>query len=118
MKSSSWRFPWLRAIASNRVATAKATPGGVHNRGPARIRGDARTNPGAKKLVKLDTGSVHFDAEDLRVEGKGGKTRIVPAGEPALAALTRYLERRRHPLAPSPRPERRTIPTKFVGNFL
>lgn len=56
----------------------------------------------AEELVKLDTGSVHFDAEDLRVEGKGGKTRIVPAGEPALAALTRYLERGRHALATSP----------------
>ncbi len=49
----------------------------------------------AEELVRLDTTSVHFDAEELRVEGKGGKTRIVPAGEPALQALTRYLERGR-----------------------
>ena len=49
----------------------------------------------AEELVKLDTTSVVFDAEELRVEGKGGKTRIVPAGEPALQALTRYLERGR-----------------------
>jgi site-specific recombinase XerD len=49
----------------------------------------------AEELVKLDTASVAFDAEELRVEGKGGKTRIVPAGEPALQALTRYLERGR-----------------------
>ena len=33
------------------------------------------------------------------MEGKGGKTRFVPAGEPALAALTRYLERGRPALA-------------------
>jgi site-specific recombinase XerD len=38
---------------------------------------------------------VDFDAEELRVEGKGGRTRFVPAGEPALAALARYLERAR-----------------------
>jgi site-specific recombinase XerD len=33
------------------------------------------------------------------VEGKGGKTRFVPVGEPALRALTRYLERARAALA-------------------
>src|SRR4051794_32259456 len=49
----------------------------------------------AEELVALDVGSVDFDAEQLRVEGKGGKTRIVPAGEPALRALARYLERAR-----------------------
>ena len=31
----------------------------------------------------------------MRVEGKGGKTRFVPAGEHALRALARYLERAR-----------------------
>ena len=56
----------------------------------------------AEELVRLDTTSVHFDAEELRVEGKGGKTRIVPAGEPALQALTRYLERGRRALTADP----------------
>src|SRR3954467_8065217 len=49
----------------------------------------------AEELVTLDASSVDFDAEELRVEGKGAKTRIVPAGEPALRALARYLERAR-----------------------
>src|SRR5918992_525250 len=49
----------------------------------------------AEELVNLDLGSVEFDAEQVRVEGKGGKTRFVPAGEPALAALRRYFERGR-----------------------
>ena len=49
----------------------------------------------AEELVNLGTGSVHFDAEEVRVEGKGGKTRIVPVGEPALRAITRYVERGR-----------------------
>jgi site-specific recombinase XerD len=53
----------------------------------------------AEELVTLDAGSVDFDAEELRVEGKGQKTRIVPAGEPALRALARYLERARPALA-------------------
>src|SRR4051812_9091461 len=49
----------------------------------------------AEELVTLDVVAVDFDAEELRVEGKGGKTRMVPAGEPALRAVTRYLERAR-----------------------
>jgi site-specific recombinase XerD len=49
----------------------------------------------AEELVTLDCDSVDFDAEVVRVEGKGGKTRIVPAGEHALRALARYLERAR-----------------------
>ena len=53
----------------------------------------------AEELVNLDAGSVDFDGEQVRVEGKGGKTRFVPAGEPALAALTRYLERGRPALS-------------------
>ena len=40
----------------------------------------------AEELVNLDVGSLDFDAEELRVEGKGSKTRIVPVGEPALRA--------------------------------
>jgi integrase/recombinase XerC/integrase/recombinase XerD len=53
----------------------------------------------AEELVRLDVGSVDFDSEQLRVEGKGSKTRMVPAGEPALAAVARYLERARGALS-------------------
>jgi integrase/recombinase XerC/integrase/recombinase XerD len=49
----------------------------------------------AEELVTLDVASVAFEDEELRVEGKGGKTRIVPVGEHALRALARYLERAR-----------------------
>src|ERR671915_1254897 len=49
----------------------------------------------AEELVDLDVGSIDFDAEQVRVEGKGGKTRFVPIGEHALAAIARYLERSR-----------------------
>jgi site-specific recombinase XerD len=52
----------------------------------------------AEEVVGLDTESPDFEGERLRVEGKGGKTRFVPIGEPAQDALRRYLERGRHVL--------------------
>jgi site-specific recombinase XerD len=56
----------------------------------------------AEELVSLDREAIDFDAETIRVEGKGGKTRIVPVGEQALDALARYLERARPALAAEP----------------
>ena len=53
----------------------------------------------AEELVTLDLHSVDFDSEVVRVEGKGGKTRLVPAGEHALRALERYLAKGRPALA-------------------
>jgi site-specific recombinase XerD len=49
----------------------------------------------AEELVNLDTGSLDADAEEVRVEGKGGRTRVVPVGEHAWQALDRYLSRGR-----------------------
>jgi site-specific recombinase XerD len=53
----------------------------------------------AEELVSLGSGDLDFDAEQLRVEGKGRKTRLVPVGEPAQAAVRDYLERARGRLA-------------------
>ncbi len=53
----------------------------------------------AEELISLDLASVDFDGESVRVEGKGGKTRLVPAGEHSLRALERYLDRGRPGLA-------------------
>jgi integrase/recombinase XerC/integrase/recombinase XerD len=53
----------------------------------------------AEELVQLNVGSVDYDGEEVRVEGKGSKTRIVPAGEPALRAIARYVERARPALS-------------------
>jgi site-specific recombinase XerD len=53
----------------------------------------------AEELVNLDVTDLDPDAEELRVTGKGSKTRIVPAGEPVWRALERYLERGRPELA-------------------
>jgi site-specific recombinase XerD len=55
----------------------------------------------AQELVSVDADAVDFDAEQVRVEGKGGKTRVVPVGEAALAAVGRYQERGRPALAGS-----------------
>jgi integrase/recombinase XerC/integrase/recombinase XerD len=55
----------------------------------------------AEELVSLRTADVDHDAEQLRVEGKGRKTRLLPVGEPAMAAVGLYLERARPALAAS-----------------
>jgi integrase/recombinase XerC/integrase/recombinase XerD len=49
----------------------------------------------AEELTLLDTPSADPDAEEVRVEGKGGRTRVVPVGEHAWRALERYLARSR-----------------------
>jgi integrase/recombinase XerC len=49
----------------------------------------------AEELTKLDTASPDADGEQVRVEGKGGRTRFVPVGEHAWRALDRYLTRGR-----------------------
>src|SRR3954454_24520108 len=64
----------------------------------------------AEELVNLDVGSIDFDAEQVRVEGKGGKTRFVPCGEHALRSMGRYLERARGTLSSDP-----TEPALFLS---
>jgi site-specific recombinase XerD len=49
----------------------------------------------AEEIVSLGVGDVDHDGEQVRVEGKGRKTRFVPVGEPAMAAVRLYLERGR-----------------------
>lgn len=53
----------------------------------------------AEELIMLRVEDVDYDAEQLRVEGKGRKTRFVPVGEPALKAVGEYLARGRPRLA-------------------
>jgi integrase/recombinase XerC/integrase/recombinase XerD len=58
----------------------------------------------AEELVNLDVESLDPDAEEVRVEGKGGRTRVVPGGEPAWRALDAYLARGRPLLLRRPGP--------------
>jgi site-specific recombinase XerD len=53
----------------------------------------------AEELVSLQGADVDYDGEQVRVEGKGRKTRFLPVGEVALAAVRAYLERGRGALA-------------------
>ncbi len=53
----------------------------------------------AEELVTLDLESIDFDSEAVRVDGKGGRTRVVPTGEYALRALQGYLAKGRPVLA-------------------
>jgi site-specific recombinase XerD len=53
----------------------------------------------AEEIVNLDLTDLDADGEELRVEGKGGRTRIVPAGELAWRAIESYLGRGRTILA-------------------
>jgi site-specific recombinase XerD len=52
----------------------------------------------AEELVSLTTTDIDYDGEQLRVEGKGRKTRYLPIGEVALAAVRLYLEQGRNGL--------------------
>lgn len=45
----------------------------------------------AEEVIKLDLDAVNFDDEEVRVTGKGGRSRVLPIGEPAQRALERYL---------------------------
>jgi site-specific recombinase XerD len=53
----------------------------------------------AEEIVNIDLTDLDPDGEELRVEGKGGRTRIVPAGEHAWRAIESYLDRGRITLA-------------------
>ena len=55
----------------------------------------------AEEIVSLDLDGLDFESELARVTGKGSKTRLVPIGEPAQAALRRYLDVGRHALGPA-----------------
>ncbi|MEA2475197.1 MAG: integrase/recombinase XerC [Thermoleophilaceae bacterium] len=59
----------------------------------------------SEEIVNLDSADVDPDGEELRVSGKGGKTRVVPAGELAWSAVERYVERARPRLADRARPD-------------
>ncbi|CAN5532075.1 tyrosine recombinase XerC [soil metagenome] len=49
----------------------------------------------AAELVDADLSDLDADSEELRVHGKGGRTRVLPVGEPAWRAIESYLERGR-----------------------
>ena len=70
----------------------------------------------AEEVVNVDLTDLDPDAEELRVNGKGSKTRIVPAGEPAWKAIQRYLDEARPKLAAESQNDgRRAEPALFLS---
>ncbi|CAN5604129.1 tyrosine recombinase XerC [soil metagenome] len=59
----------------------------------------------AQEIVDLELTSLDVDSEQVRVEGKGGRSRVVPLGEPGWRALERYLGRGRTALLGGERTE-------------
>ena len=51
------------------------------------------------EAVALDLADVDFEQESLHVRGKGGKERVVPLGEVAALAVSRYVRDARPTLA-------------------
>jgi site-specific recombinase XerD len=68
----------------------------------------------AQELADLALQDLDLDGEQVRVQGKGGKTRVLPLGEAAAAALAAYLERGRPTLAAGRTPAR-TAPGSRAG---
>jgi len=64
------------------------------------------------ELASLPTAAIDFERRVFRVTGKGQKTRLVPFGEPAAAALRHYLEQVRPQLARAERPCAELLLTK------
>jgi site-specific recombinase XerD len=94
-----------------RVLSAREASGlldGIPASGPLELRDRAMFELAyacglrAEELVSLKIADVDHDGEQLRVEGKGRKTRFVPVGEPAMLAVRAYLERARGALATAP----------------
>jgi site-specific recombinase XerD len=72
----------------------------------------------SEEVVNLDLESVDPDAEEVRVEGKGGKTRVVPGGEHAWRALDAYLTRGRPALVAAAGGRERSLFVSRTGHRL
>lgn len=57
----------------------------------------------ASELISLNLEDLDYDAEQLRVQGKGDRTRLLPIGEQAQVALLAYLQRGRDELPHDPK---------------
>ncbi len=53
----------------------------------------------SEEVTLLDTISIDFEQEEITVQGKGNKMRVVPVGEVALGAVREYLQKGRPELA-------------------
>src|SRR2546421_8277712 len=69
----------------------------------------------AEEIVNLDVTDLDPDAEEIRVTGKGSKTRVIPAGEVAWRTVDLYLSRARQRLADRAPAGERADPALFLS---
>jgi len=67
------------------------------------------------ELVSLDTGAIDLADRTVRVIGKGSKTRLLPIGRFAIAALQKWLSERAA-IAKGAAPAKRTTPAKRAAS--
>ncbi len=86
-----------RALSAQRVAQLLDADGSASladERNRAIIEVLYSTGMRVSELTGLKLGDVDWEARLVRCLGKGNKERVCPVGEPAMAALERYLRRR------------------------
>lgn len=77
----------------------RAADGVIHLRDRAILELMYASGLRASEVGRLSAADVLWDEQALRVLGKGTKVRLVPMGDPAYAALQRYMEEARPILA-------------------
>jgi site-specific recombinase XerD len=83
-----------------RLIEASAAPGPIGLRNVALVELLYAAGLRREEAVALDVSDLDLAARLVRVTGKGRRERIVPIGEPAAAALARYLHDGRRALQP------------------
>ena len=83
-------------LEESEIATLIEVPGEADSARRARAILELLYATGVRcaELVGLDVGDVDLEARTVRVLGKGSKERVVPFGQPALAALSAYFPAR------------------------
>jgi integrase/recombinase XerC len=72
------------------VSFEDATPEGIRDRAVFEMIYSCGLR--VSELVGLNLGSIDFGTQEARVLGKGSKTRIIPVGGPAIAAVKHWFE--------------------------
>ena len=74
------------------VSFADETPAGLRDRAIFELLYSSGLR--VSEVTSLNIGAVDFSTQEVRVTGKGDKTRIVPVGAPAINALMRWMKLR------------------------
>lgn len=74
------------------VTFADDTPAGIRDRAAFELLYSCGLR--IAELISLNLDSINHHSGEIRVTGKGNKTRIIPVGKPALAAVERWLNYR------------------------